>query len=67
MKQLLILSLLLFAVITVNADPGDPGNLGPQPAAQPVGVPVDGGASLLLFAGGSYAVKRLKARRKAKV
>ena len=34
-----------------------------NPDSIPVGVPVDGGASLLLIAGGSYAFKKLKKKR----
>ena len=64
MKHLLIVSVLLLAVASVKADPGDPGNLGPQPGPQPTSVPVDGGASLLLAAGGSYAIKKLKNRNR---
>ena len=52
--------------ISVSADPGDPGNLGPTPTPQPVGVPVDGGASLLAAGGIGYALKKYKAAKKVK-
>ena len=42
-----------------------PGSGGPDPGADPpaTGVPLDGGVSLLLAAGGAYVLKRLRARR----
>ena len=44
---------------------GDPGSTGPIPAIlpPPAGVPVDGGASLLLVAGVVYSLKRLHDRQ----
>ena len=61
--KILLALVLMAAAFSVNADPGDPGNLGPTPSTPPSGVPVDGGVSLLLAAGGSYAIKRLKKKR----
>ncbi|MES2389441.1 MAG: hypothetical protein V4543_15670 [Bacteroidota bacterium] len=63
---LLIIAMFVALVPAQAQDPGDPGDLGPTPSAQPAGVPIDGGASLLAAAGISYAAKRIKARRKAK-
>jgi len=42
-----------------------PGSGGPTPTA-PTETPIDGGASLLLAAGGAYGLKRLRAYRAAK-
>ena len=42
-----------------------PGGGGTQPGGGATGVPIDGGASLLLAAGGAYALRRLRQRRKA--
>lgn len=39
-----------------------PGSGGPSPAA-PTGVPIDGGASLLLASGAAYGLKRLRAAK----
>jgi hypothetical protein len=44
----------------------DPGSTGPQPGAPvppPTGVPIDGGASLLLAGGVAYGLKKLRRRR----
>jgi len=62
MKKLLLFMwfLLLWAGTTMA---GPPVFVPSDPDADPVGVPVDGGASLLLLAGGSYAVKKLKQRK----
>jgi uncharacterized membrane protein (UPF0136 family) len=51
---------VLFMAATAVAQPGGGG---PQPGA--TDVPVDGGISLLLAAGGAYGLKRLR-NRKAK-
>lgn len=53
--------LTLTLAFPVLADPGDPGDLGPQPVEV---VPIDGGASLLAVAGAGYAARRLR-RKKA--
>ena len=45
-----------------------PSGGGPGPgggAGGTTGVPIDGGASLLLASGGAYALKRLRQRRRA--
>lgn len=41
-----------------------PNSGGPQPGAGPTGVPLDGGASLLLAGGVAYGLKRLRQRRR---
>ncbi|WP_374729165.1 PID-CTERM protein-sorting domain-containing protein [Rufibacter psychrotolerans] len=51
-----------------------PGSGGPQPQEEeeedntppPTGVPIDGGASLLLAAGAGYGIKMLRDRRNAR-
>jgi len=43
-----------------------PGSGGPTPTNAPTPTPIDGGASLLLAAGGIYGLKRLRAYRAAK-
>ena len=46
---------------------GTPGSTGPTPAVvPPTGVPIDGGASLLLAGGVAYGLKRLRERRTKK-
>lgn len=42
-----------------------PGSGGPGPST-PTGVPIDGGASLLLAAGAAYGLKRLRNARRAR-
>ena len=37
-----------------------PGSTGPTPSPPPTGVPLDGGASLLLAAGAAYGLRRLR-------
>jgi hypothetical protein len=55
MKPLFLL-LLLLLVSPLYAQPGFPDD--------PAAVPVDGGLTLLAAAGGAYALKRLRQRRK---
>ena len=44
---------------------GSPGSTGPTPTQQgPTGVPIDGGAWLLLAGGVAYGLKRLRQRRR---
>ena len=68
MKKLLLLTIAVVFVsfTSVMAQGGPP----PPPHRNgPVPVPVDGGASLLLIAGGAYGVKKMraiKAKRAAK-
>jgi hypothetical protein len=57
---------ILFTALSALAQPGSGG---PGPGTQPPDpstVPIDGGASLLLAAGGAYGLKRLRAMRAAK-
>ncbi len=56
---------LLLSLVAVQAQV--PGGGGPQPGGGggAAGVPIDGGASLLLIGGVSYAVRRLRKRRTA--
>ena len=57
---------ILFTALSAIAQPGSGG---PGPGTQPpdpTAVPLDGGASLLLAAGGAYGLKRLRAMRAAK-
>ena len=61
MKHLLILALLLGGAAVTRAQPG---TTGPTPAG-PTGVPLDGGASLLLAGGVAYGLRRLRQRRRA--
>jgi hypothetical protein len=65
MNKILIIAIILFTAATA-AVALPPTFVPSDPDLGPVGVPVDGGASLLLAAGGSYAVKKLRKRRKAK-
>lgn len=54
-------------LFTAAAALAQPGSGGPAPGGNPVvQVPIDGGISLLLAAGGAYGLKRLRARRNAK-
>ena len=66
MKNLLLLALLLGGAATAQAQ--GPGSTGPAPTspAGPTGVPIDGGASLLLAGGVGYALRKLRARRAAR-
>jgi hypothetical protein len=50
-------------IFTAAAALAQPGSGGPTPAAGPTGVPIDGGISLLLAAGGAYGLKHLRAAR----
>lgn len=55
LRYLTTAAILLFAVAS-QAQPSG----GPQPAA---GVPIDGGASLLLAGGVGYAIRKVRQRR----
>ncbi|MCC3159808.1 hypothetical protein LJ737_21380 [Hymenobacter sp. 15J16-1T3B] len=59
---------LLLALTLSTAQAQTPGSGGPTPgtpAADPTAVPLDGGASLLLAGGATYALSRLRKRRQA--
>lgn len=68
MKRILLLALTLCLAGSVwaqssSVDPFDEPPIGPDrggPGNSTPTAPIDGGASLLAFAGASYAVKRLK-------
>jgi hypothetical protein len=54
-------------LFTAAAALAQPGSGGPGPGIpDPTSVPIDGGVSLLLAAGGAYGLKRLRAARAAK-
>ena len=56
MKRFALFSFLLLAGAGVQHAAAQPNSGGPQPGAGPTGVPLDGGASLLLAGGIGYAV-----------
>ena len=60
----LFFSLLLAGAGAQHAA-AQPNSGGPQPGAAPTGVPLDGGASLLLAGGVAYGLRRLRQRRRA--
>ena len=68
MKNLLSFPVVLLAVWALASAPAaaQPTTGGPTPSATsaPTGVPIDGGASLLLAGGIAYGLKRLRARRR---
>lgn len=57
--------LVLASPAAAQSDPGSGGPTPPPPAVEggPTGVPLDGGASLLLASGVAYGLKRLRDRR----
>ena len=55
---------VLFTAVAALAQ--GPGSGGPTPTGGATQIPIDGGASLLLAAGGAYGLKRLRAYRAAK-
>jgi hypothetical protein len=63
MNKLIIIAIIVLTAATA-AVAGPPTFTPADPDGTPVGVPVDGGASFLLAAGGSYAVKKLKERKR---
>ena len=69
MKKHTLISTLCGALcgilLTATAAQAQPGSGGPSPGtpAGPTDVPIDGGISLLLAAGGAYGLKRLRQRR----
>ena len=72
MKSFLLTKLLPALVLTftfsslalAQQDP-DSGGTSPLDPASPTGVPIDGGASLLLAGGVAYGIKKLRNRRRA--
>ena len=68
MKRFALISFLLLAGAGAQHAAAQPGSGGPQPGAGPTGptgVPLDGGASLLLAGGVAYGLRRLRQRRRA--
>ena len=61
--RLLRLALPVLTVLTVLQVRAQPSSGGPVPTSAPTGVPLDGGASLLLIGGVGYAVRKLRQRR----
>ena len=64
-KRLSLLGLLLLAGAGGPLAQAQPSSTGPAPQASPTAIPLDGGASLLLAAGGAYGLRRLRQRRRA--
>ena len=64
MKRFAVLVLLLVAGAGARHAAAQPTSGGPTPGA--TGVPLDGGASLLLASGLAYALRRLRQRRRAR-
>ena len=69
MKEIFLLRTIYAAagcvLFTAAAAVAQPSSGGPTPS-QPTPVPIDGGVSLLLAAGGAYGLKRLRASRAKK-
>lgn len=69
-KASLTLAVAFTITVAKADDPGDPGDVlgggGSGQGAQIEGVPVDGGASFLAFAGASYAARRLRKKKEQK-
>ena len=64
--RLLLLALPALTVLTAQqarAQAQAPADGGPTPTSAPTGVPLDGGASLLLLGGVGYALRKLRQRR----
>ena len=61
--RLLQLALPALTVLTVLQARAQPNSGGPVPTSPPTGVPLDGGASLLLLGGVGYALRKLRQRR----
>lgn len=56
---IVLLSLVFFFPTLISAQPGGPGG-----APTPIGVPFDGGLSLIIAAGAGYAIKKQRDYRK---
>ena len=66
MKHFLLSALVMAAVCTLasHSARAQPSEGGPAPTG-PTGVPIDGGASLLLAGGAAYGLRKLRKRRSA--
>lgn len=68
-RPMAVVPVLVLVLVLMAAGPGwaQPGSGGPGPGtpAAPTDVPLDGGVSLLLAGGVSYALRRLRQRRVA--
>lgn len=66
LRSVFFLALLAVTSVALADDPGDPGDVlgGGGSGSQAVGVPVDGGASLLLVGGVVAAARGLRNRRR---
>ena len=67
-KAFVVIALVCTVQIAKADDPGNPGDVigGGNGQSNPnAGVPVDGGASLLIAGGVAYGLKRLKKSKKA--
>ena len=62
MKNVLMLTLLLGLAAGAQAQPSTTGPA-PTSSADPTGVPIDGGASLLLAGGVAYGLRKLRQAR----
>ena len=66
MRHFLLSTLVVTAVcmLASHSARAQPGSGGPAPTG-PTGVPIDGGASLLLAGGAAYGLRKLRQRRSA--
>ena len=60
--RLALPALMVLTVLQVRAQPSSGGPV-PTSTSPPTGVPLDGGASLLLLGGVGYALRKLRQRR----
>jgi len=67
-KAVLLVSMIAIAQIALADDPGNPGDVlgGGGSGLTAEGVPVDGGASLLIASGLAYGIKTMRKRKAAK-
>lgn len=67
-KAVLLVSMIAVAQIALADDPGNPGDVlgGGGSGLTAEGVPVDGGASLLIASGVAYGIKTMRKRKAVK-